>query len=68
MSGPDIPALLTAAEVARVYRRSTRTLRTWVKRRLLQPVRIGRAVYFRAEDVIKLAGGKSTSSRAENAE
>ena len=54
----SLPKLLTAAEVAAVFRRSERALRDWVRRGYLVPVRVGRALYFREEEVRALLGGR----------
>ncbi|WP_338929180.1 helix-turn-helix domain-containing protein (plasmid) [Roseomonas mucosa] len=59
---PSLPKLLTAAEVAAVFRRSERALRDWVRRGHLVPVRIGRAVFFREEEVRALLGGRLRQS------
>ena len=48
---PQLPALLSAARVAEVFGRSERTIRDWVRAGHLRPVRIGRAVFFRADDI-----------------
>ena len=53
-----LPKLLTAAEVAAVFRRSERALRDWVRRGYLAPLRVGRALYFREEEVRALLGGR----------
>lgn len=47
----QLPALLSAARVAEVFGRSERTIRDWVRAGHLRPVRIGRAVFFRADDI-----------------
>ncbi|ATR19507.1 hypothetical protein CTJ15_03840 (plasmid) [Roseomonas sp. FDAARGOS_362] len=63
-SAPDrspaasLPKLLTAAEVAAVFRRSERALRDWVRRGYLAPLRVGRALYFHEEEVRALLGGR----------
>ncbi|MBS5905387.1 MAG: helix-turn-helix domain-containing protein [Acetobacteraceae bacterium] len=49
-------SLMTAREVATLFRRTDRTIRNWVARGLLKPVRVGRAVYFRRSDVEKILG------------
>lgn len=48
---PLLP-LLTTEEVAAYHRVTTRTIRNWIKRGLLKPVRRSRTVRFRREDVI----------------
>ncbi len=57
-ASPLRPKLLTAAEVAALFRRSERALRDWVRRGHLVPVHIGRAVFFREEEVRALLGGR----------
>ncbi len=47
----SMPALLSAAQVARIFGRSERTIRNWVRAGHLRPVRVGRAVFFRADDI-----------------
>ena len=71
-SAPDrspaasLPKLLTAAEVAAVFRRSERALRDWVRRGYLAPLRVGRAVYFREEEVRALLGGRMRQAILES--
>jgi excisionase family DNA binding protein len=48
--------LMTTREVAALFRRTDRTIRSWVARGLLEPVRIGRTVYFRRSDIEKILG------------
>ncbi len=48
---PPMPVLLSAAQVARIFGRSERTIRNWIRAGHLHPVRIGRAVFFRADDI-----------------
>ena len=55
--GPMLPLLLSAAEVARQFNRSERALRRWVKQGHLMPVRVGRSLFFRADDVAQLIAG-----------
>lgn len=49
-----LPALLSTAEIGERFGRSARTIRRWVRRGYLVPVRVGGAVFFRAEDVRQL--------------
>ena len=49
-----LPILLSTAEIAERFGRSARTIRRWVRRGYLVPVRVGGAVFFRAEDVRQL--------------
>jgi excisionase family DNA binding protein len=46
-----MPVLLSAAQVARIFGRSERTIRNWVRAGHLRPVRVGRSVFFRADDI-----------------
>lgn len=62
----SLPKLLTAAEVAAVFRRSERALRDWVRRGYLVPVRVGRAVFFREEEVRDLLGGQMRQAILES--
>lgn len=50
-----IPELMTVAEVCAVFRRSDRALRDWAEREWLKPIHIGGNVYYRREDVVRLA-------------
>jgi excisionase family DNA binding protein len=45
---------MTTREVAEVFRRSERTIRDWVRKGWLKPVRVGRSVYFRGADIERL--------------
>lgn len=49
-----IPTMLSTAEIAAAFGRSPRSMRRWVERGHLVPVRIGGAVFFRVEDVRRL--------------
>jgi hypothetical protein len=49
-----LPRLLSAAEVAVIFNRSARTIRAWTHAGYLRPVRIGRAVFYRADDIAAL--------------
>jgi predicted site-specific integrase-resolvase len=55
--------LLSAKQVAQIFDRNGRTLRNWVRKRYLRPVRVGRSVFFREEDIETLldAGGPPRS-------
>ena len=47
--------LMSTAQVAARFNRSTRTVRNWVRAGLLRQLRIGGAVFFLADDVEHLA-------------
>jgi DNA-binding transcriptional MerR regulator len=49
-----ISPLLTTADLQFLFQRSDRTIRSWVGRGLLVPVKVGRSVYFRRDDVERL--------------
>ena len=50
----SLPELLSTGEVCAIFRRSSRTIRQWCRDGKLTPVRVGRAVFFRAADLVKL--------------
>ena len=49
--------MLSTAEVAEMFGRSPRTIRNWVARGLLQPVRVGRSVFIPRSQVDALLMG-----------
>lgn len=51
---PEMSPLMTTREVAQLLRRTERTIRNWVRKGRLKPVRLGRAVYFRRVDIERL--------------
>jgi len=57
VAGP-LPTLLSAAEVGALFRRGERALRDWVRRGHLTPVRVGRSLFFREDDVRALIAGR----------
>jgi excisionase family DNA binding protein len=48
-----IDSLLTADEVAAIFKIKRHTVYDWVKRGIIPTVRLGRLIRFRREDVIK---------------
>ena len=46
-----LPSLMSVTEVSAVFDRRERTIRRWISRGLLQPVRVGRSVFIRVDDV-----------------
>lgn len=46
-----LPKLLSVAEVETVFGRSSRTIRRWIRRNYLTPVRVGRFLFFRPDDI-----------------
>lgn len=63
---PDAPALLTTDEVAAHFRVTPRTVRNWVRRGDLVPVKRGRVVRFRRADVIEEMDGNNVNDRWKN--
>ena len=57
MIPPTPPDLLPAAEVARLFGRTLRTLSNWERAGLLVPIRICRQRYFRLREVEALLHG-----------
>lgn len=49
-----LPALIPARDVAAAYNVTPRTLTNWEKRKILDPVRIGRRRYYRTADLLML--------------
>lgn len=41
----ELPRMLSIAEVADMFGRSARTIRSWIQKGLLQPVKVGNAVF-----------------------
>ncbi len=46
-----MPVLLSATQATRIFGRSQRTIRNWVRAGHLRPVRVGRSVFFREDDI-----------------
>jgi len=65
MSPPAPPDLLPAAEVARLFGRTLRTLSNWERAGLLVPIRIRRQRYFRLSEVEALLHGPAVVSYAQ---
>lgn len=57
-----LPTLLSTAEIAAAFGRSPRTIRRWVERRHLVPVRIGGAVFFRVEELRRLISDRMVAA------
>ncbi|NNM55916.1 helix-turn-helix domain-containing protein [Acidocella sp.] len=49
--------LIPAVQAARLFHRTTRTLRNWEARGLLSGVRIGRSLYFKLSEMEQLIAG-----------
>ena len=65
MSGPT--RLLPAAEVARLFGVTVRTLRNWRRAGLLRPVRIRGRVYFAIAELERLSDGPERGASGGNA-
>jgi excisionase family DNA binding protein len=60
---PDIPQLLTLAEVSGKLRVSSHTIRSWVRRGSLQPVRICRRLLFSPDEIARFLAAAKAQSR-----
>jgi hypothetical protein len=60
----DSSPLYTPAEVAEIFRRSTRTIRTWSLEGRLTRVKIGSATYYRRAEVDALLFGDASENDA----
>ncbi len=49
----NVPQLLTLAEVSKTLRVSSHTVRAWVRRGKLKPVRICRRLLFSPDDLVR---------------
>lgn len=56
----SVPQLLTLIEVAERLRVSTHTVRSWVRKGRLRPVRLCRRLIFDPADVSRLVAERST--------
>lgn len=50
------PDLMSTAEVAAYFGRTTRTIRNWTRAGVLHPRRIGGSVFFRRAEIEKVRG------------
>ena len=55
-----IPQVISIADVAVIFGCSQRTIHRWIGRGTLDPVRIGRSIFIRVEDVQVLISGHMT--------
>lgn len=46
--------LLSSSDIQALFHRSDRTVRRWVERGLLMPVRMGRSLFFRRADIERI--------------
>lgn len=51
---PDLPRLLSVAEVGEIFGRAPRTIRSWIARGLLRPVKVGHSVFIPMSEVESL--------------
>ncbi len=56
MSATVVPQLLTLVDVARTLRVSPHTVRSWVKKGRLRPVRICRRLLFQPDEIARFLG------------
>jgi excisionase family DNA binding protein len=64
----NVPQLLTLAEVSAALRVSSHTVRAWVRRGRLEPVRICRRLLFNPDDLVRFLAEAKAAPRAESAE
>ncbi len=74
---PDAPAghpasgklaqapLYSVQDICRIFNRSARTVRAWCRAGHLKPVRVGKAVFFRPEDVEEMLDPIPADRRAD---
>ena len=67
-TGPMPDDLLTTAEVAKLVRRTPRTIRNWTAKGLLSPLRLPGPSLFRRRDVEQLLGCPHSDSDCEQSE
>ena len=69
VTGPAHPArqVFSIAEVAELFGRSPRTIRDWIARGLLRPVRVGRSVFILKAHVDALLTGSRVTEHDPNA-
>ena len=48
---PTLPQLYSVEDVCMIFDRSPRTIRAWCRSGHLSPVRVGKAVFFKSEDI-----------------
>ena len=54
---PTLDRLFTQGEVAQLFRRSRRTIRSWVASGRLPQCKFGRATYYRRSDIERIISG-----------
>lgn len=57
----DLDRMMSSAQVAEIFGRAPRTVRSWIKRGLLRPVRVGRSVFIPRAQVDALLTGLPTA-------
>ena len=62
----DLPPLMTTIEVAAFFRVTPRTIRNWVRTGDLVPIKKGRVIRFRREDVAINAGQVNDENDGED--
>lgn len=69
LTASNCPAqqMLSTSEVAELFGRSPRTIRDWIARGLLRPVRVGRSVFILKAHVDALLTGSRVTEHDPNA-
>ena len=52
-----LPRLYSVEDVCRIFDRSSRTIRAWCRAGHLSPIRVGKAVFFKTEDIDTILNG-----------
>ena len=48
---PELPRMLSIADVADIFGRAPRTIRSWITRGIFEPIKVGNAVFIPQEQV-----------------
>jgi excisionase family DNA binding protein len=51
---PPLPDLMTVKEICRWTLKTDRTIRNWIEKGYLRPIRIGRSIFFQRDEVAAL--------------
>lgn len=60
-AGLALPELMSTKDVCARFNRSSRTIRSWCRTGRLDPVRVGKAVFFRSTDIARMILGDPPS-------
>ena len=63
----ELPRMLSVVDVAEIFGRAPRTVRSWIARDIFQPIKVGNAVFIPQEQVDALLGGSKRSRPSKKA-